>query len=185
MFGEIVPVGARSSGPNHWTREPRRYNTGAHMKLNEVGRMVNEWWHNIPEHFNSVSLDAFQIMPDHIHGIIIINGRRMYGPDNLAPSLGKIIAYYKYQSTKYINTIWPREPRPYNSDDDIWAREPRPYNSDDVRAGFPSPSPIKKIWQRNYYEHIIRNENDLIRIREYIKQNPQAWEKDRNKMPGS
>ena len=36
------------------------------------------------------------------------------------------------------------------------------------------------MWQRNYYEHIIRNENDLNEIREYIKNNPQMWDRDRN-----
>ena len=63
-------------------------------------------------------------------------------------TLGQIVAYYKYQSTKEINRI--------------------------------RNTPGIPIWQRNYYEHIIRNENDLNRIREYILNNPLQWDNDEN-----
>lgn len=123
------------------------------MVLNNVGNMIEKWWNKIPERFNAVELDTFQIMPNHVHMIIHIvsNGR-----DDRAPTtLGKIIAYFKYESTKQINQY-------------------------DVRAGIIPPKIIRKIFQRNYYEHIIRNEIELNKIREYIKTNPQIWDRDRN-----
>jgi len=64
------------------------------------------------------------------------------------PTLGQIIAYYKYQTTKQINKI--------------------------------KNTPGNPIWQRNYYEHIIRNEKSLNQIRDYIVSNPLTWSKDRN-----
>ncbi len=64
-------------------------------------------------------------------------------------TLGKIIAYYKYQTTRLIN-------------------EKR-------------NSPAIPVWQRNYYEHIIRSDKDLIQIKEYIKNNPLKWEFDKEK----
>jgi REP element-mobilizing transposase RayT len=65
------------------------------------------------------------------------------------PTLGQIIAYFKYQSTKEINNV-------------------------------DNTGTITKLWQRNYYEHIIRNERDLERIREYITNNPANWASDEN-----
>jgi len=147
------------------------------MVLNEIGEIVDKWWLEIPKRFNGIKLDKYQLMPNHIHGIIIINNRdngrenRDNGRENRAPTLGKIIAYFKYQSTKQINQYL-------------------------VGAGIIPPSGIipssgvtssesiipnnKKIFQRNYYEHIIRNENELNAIRQYIIDNPKNWAKDEN-----
>jgi len=69
------------------------------------------------------------------------------GRDNLAPTLGQIIAYFKYQSTKEINDV--------------------------------NNNGINKIWQRNYYEHIVHDDGDLQRIQEYIENNPANWLNDK------
>ncbi len=147
------------------------------MVLNDAGQIINEWWSKIPERFANVALDQSQIMPNHIHGIIRIvvrakpphptnNGSEnpTNGSENPTPTtittgatLGQIIAWFKYQSTKYVN---------------VWAGI-----IPSRRAGI-IPSP--KIFQRNYYERIIRNKNELNRIRQYIKLNPRMWEKDKN-----
>lgn len=107
------------------------------MVPNEIGKIIETIWETLPDHF-PVVLDAFQIMPNHVHMIIQIvsNGR-----DDRAPTtLGKIIAYFKYESTKQINQY-------------------------DVQAGIIPPEIIRKIFQRNYYEHIIRSETNLDKIR--------------------
>jgi len=137
--------------------------------------MVSKRWLDIPNHFPSVDLDAFVIMPNHLHGILMFNvGARFivpeetpvrkrsacdesgfdesnpYIPQNpmLAPrtTLGKIIRSFKARATRQIR-----------------------------RDGKVSDF----SWQRNYYEHIIRNEAKLNRIREYILCNPVHWEYDR------
>ena len=120
------------------------------MVLNDVGKIVNDVLLTIPKRFDNVGLDEFVIMPNHIHGIVIIVGAGVS-----RPILGQIIGHFKYQSTKHINNL----------------------------SGSENPTPtieIKKIFQRNYYEHIIRNEIELNKIREYIKNNPLFWNQDIN-----
>lgn len=106
-------------------------------------------------------------MPNHIHGIIIIRntktnvGAGFSRPMNsLNPILGQIVGYFKYQTTKQINILM---------------------------KGSEDPTPtknikFKQIFQRNYYEHIIRNEYELNRIRQYIRDNPMNWDGDRNNL---
>jgi len=134
LFGNIVGVGL--SDPS--------------MILNDVGKMVNQWWLKMQKRFKNVTLDEYKIMPNHVHGIIITDGR-----ENRAPTLGQIVGFFKYQSTKQIN-------------------------NHSVGAGIIPPKTIRKIWQRNYYEHIIRTGNDLNKIRQYIQDNPRMWDRDRN-----
>jgi len=134
------------------------------MILNDIGKIVDEEWMKTKEVRKNVDLDYHVIMPNHMHGIVIINSRgelnspkegkeggRQYAPTNnklKSPSqtLGAIIRGFKSSVTKQIREL----------------------------LGNPSI----KIWQRNYYEHIIRNENDLHRIRIYIQNNPLKWELD-------
>ncbi len=124
IFGSIV--GARRGSPA--------------MKLNSYGKIIQKIWQSIPQHHNII-LDTHQIMPNHMHGIIIINHT---GEPRLAPTLGAIIGYFKSECTKEIRrTIH---------------------------------DPIFTLWQRNYYEHIIRDNQELTHIRQYISDNPKNWE---------
>lgn len=143
--------------------------SAAQMRLNELGEIVNECWHRITEHFPNVASDCLVVMPNHIHGILVLtkdhqinlndgdNVRRggVTPPLHSAnydtiyrPQLGQIIAYFKYQTTKQINKIFD--------------------------------TPGARRWQRNYYEHIIRNQAELERIQEYIMQNPLGWDRDQD-----
>jgi len=136
--------------------------------LNAYGRLVWDCWNHLPDHYPSIRLDAFVIMPNHIHFIVWITkllvGAGLPCPDLDAPSppnragepspyeammksqLAQVVAYFKYQSTKQINAS---------------RRMP----------GVP-------FWQRNYYEHIIRSQKSLEAIREYIEMNPVNWLQD-------
>ena len=132
------------------------------MELSTLGKIVEQEWHEILKRFPDVELDAFVVMPNHIHGIIIvgatlvvalnredmvrsnINNRAGTSP---APTLGHIIGSFKSLC--------------------IYKRK-----NSGLNAG--------KLWQRNYYEHIIRNETELNKIREYIITNPLNWESDEN-----
>ena len=124
--------------------------------LNKYGKIAEKEWLNTKIIRPNVDLDYFIIMPNHLHGIIIIKeygrGVLRYAPTNIptnefrspSESLGAIIRGYKSTVTKQINEL--------------------------------RNTPGLKLWQRNYYEHIIRNEKDLYRIRRYIVQNPLKWE---------
>lgn len=133
------------------------------MLLNEAGKTVNECWRAIPEHFPQVTLDGFIVMPNHIHGIIIIdemhNVRDHVGVQNLEP------LHYDKQN-KYQNII----PKSIGS-------IVRGFKIG-VTKWFRINTTIYNVWQRNYYEHIIRNRDDLHEIREYIANNPLKWEFD-------
>ena len=121
------------------------------MILSQFGNIVDQSWLEIPDHFDGVKLDEYIVMPDHFHGLIIITGKKNHENNRRCevtshlrfPTLGQIVAYFKYKSTKLINVCG---------------------NSIGV-----------KIWQRNYYEHIIRNYYDLRNIRLYIRNNPIKW----------
>jgi putative transposase len=118
--------------------------------LSSIGEMARNYIEEIPKHFENVFIDEFVIMPNHIHFIITIVGVQNFEP--LRNEYQKIIA-------KSIGAII----RAYKASVTIWCR----------KNGY---SHFK--WQRNYFEHIIRNEKDHFRIREYIRNNPLQWELD-------
>ena len=123
------------------------------MHLSPIGKIALRCWLEIPKHFPNVSLDAYVIMPDHMHGILVIDapvGVRHVEPRHnsyqhiIPQSISSIILQYKSSVT----------------------RLSRRGNHSDFR------------WQRNYYEHIIRSEDDLNRIRDYIGNNIIQWQYD-------
>ena len=138
------------------------------MMLSLYGEIVQKWWEEIPVHFSNVETGAFVIMPNHVHGVIYIlderRGTVSVPHDNVTqyalggetpplrafdgiPTLGQIVAYFKYQSTKEMNKV-------------------------------ENTGTVTKFWQRNYYEHIIRNEKDLQNKTDYIEANPLLWDED-------
>ncbi|UCH11078.1 MAG: transposase [Fidelibacterota bacterium] len=129
---------------------------GDEVELSTFGRIVDEEWVNNATIRPYVELDNYVIMPNHIHGIVMIIAGR--GTTRRAPtkerfgkpvsgSLPTIIRAFKSAATKQINRL--------------------------------RDTPGQRVWQRNYYEHIIRNDKDLNRIREYIASNPMKWQSDR------
>lgn len=120
------------------------------MHLNYIGNIVADSWQWLALQYDYVELDEWMIMPNHIHGIIVVNDCR--GDSRIAPTgkrkpIGRLIGAFKTVSTKHINII--------------------------------RGTPGIPVWQRNYYEHIVRNDESLNRIREYIKNNPLQWKLDR------
>jgi REP element-mobilizing transposase RayT len=114
------------------------------MRLNEAGQMVQQVWECLSIRFSSVALDAFVVMPNHIHGIVAIVGAE--GAASSAPTLGKIMRAFKSISAIESNRLLSRSGQP--------------------------------LWQRNYYEHVIRNEGDMAHICQYILDNPSKWLED-------
>ena len=121
------------------------------MRLNEAGRVVADEWINTAEIRDEIELDEWVVMPNHFHGILVITVGR--GDRRVAPT------------------------------------GPQPRSIGAVMAGFKSAAtkrinelrqtPGMKLWQRNYWEHIVRNEPELNRIREYIHNNPAQWVLDK------
>ncbi len=117
---------------------------------NKTKQIANNCWEEIPQHFNNVELDEFIIMPNHIHGIIVIidavGARHALPLQNKRQHqmLPKVIGLFKSCVTKKIHQFNP-----------------------DFQ------------WQKSYYEHVIRNEKELDNIRKYINENPIKWNEDK------
>ena len=127
---------------------------GGIIELSDIGRITKECWENIPVHFPFVVLDEFVVMPNHVHGIVVINTTHNVETQNLASlrnnkfgpqskNLGSIIRGFKIGVKK-------------------WA----------------AMNNINFQWQSGFYEHIIRDEKSLRNIRQYIIKNPLKWEFD-------
>ena len=131
---------------------------GETMCLNPAGRVAEECWRAVPDHFPHVELDEFVIMPNHVHGIIRIVGAKNFSP--LQPDSVTLHGGTTFRSpTRTIGSVV----RGFKIGVTKWFR---------------TNTEIQKVWQRNYYEHIIRNEAALTRIRQYTKENPARWAED-------
>ncbi|TAF63036.1 MAG: hypothetical protein EAZ55_14575 [Cytophagales bacterium] len=132
------------------------------MILNQFGQIAYHEWPKLAERFPNMELDVFQIMPNHMHGIILLKN-----------PVGATLAVAQ-------------------NDDDMWAgASPAPTVSDMVGAYKSlvangcleiyksNNETMGKIWQRNYWEHIIRNEKSYHTISEYIINNPAKWNDDK------
>ena len=149
------------------------------MQLNKFGEIVTVQWHDLQNRFPNIQLDQFVTMPNHIHGIIYVGaplagtrqsrmindntraiGDNMQATARVAPTnihqsrvtVGEIVGRYKSLCVHHC-LQW-------------------------IKSNYPILH-MGKLWQRNYWEHIVRDEKELNRIRDYIRQNPQKWETDR------
>jgi len=123
--------------------------------------MVESVWSDIPKYYSGVNVDAFVAMPNHVHGIIFLDvgagpracpeeGHKIGQPQGVAPTLSLPDAVHRFKSlttSKYMNGVRQNNWPPFRG----------------------------RLWQRNYYEHVIRNKNELNLIREYILNNPAKW----------
>jgi putative transposase len=135
--------------------------SGEEMQLNEIGQVVANCWRWLGQQYDYVYMDEWIIMPNHLHGIIVIADEPYNGLHCTCKGgsrtgltkgikrkpLGRLIGAFKTVSAKRIN---------------------------DIRK-----TPAAPVWQRNYYEHIIRNERDLESIRQYIVSNSFTWHEDK------
>ena len=138
--------------------------TNGVMQLNAAGQIVQAAWDDLPQHYPHMTLDAFVVMPNHVHGVIILmDTNPQTPPPAKRHGLPEIVRAFKSFSARRINLV----------------------GAGPVGAGLrPAPTSAHttaktSVWQRNYYEHIIRTESELYRIRDYIAYNPQRWALDK------
>ena len=142
--------------------------TNERMRLNAIGMIAHLHWREIPKHFSNTSLDEFIVMPNQIHGVVIIGdenhsardaymcgttprrGRHLQSKqqniDRSKMYLSKIIQGFKSSVTRTVGKRWSKH-----------------------ALG----------WQRSFYDHVIRDDANLNRVREYIQNNPQKWAFDK------
>lgn len=120
------------------------------MCLNDAGKMVEKIWNKVIQNDKSLISNIFVIMPNHFHAIINID--TSVGAHPCGRPVGEIIGEFKSKTTnEYIKKV----------------RENK------------FPSFEKRIWQRDFHDHIIRNEKSLEKIQDYIQYNPQNWKTDK------
>jgi len=132
------------------------------MRLNQMGHIVRQCWLAIPDHVPHVLLDEFVVMPNHVHGILVMMPTHDVGATHASPL--------------------------QNDDTPARPRGPQPRSVASIVGSFKSAAakrinehhgtPGAPIWQRNYYEHIIRDDESLNSIRNYIADNPLRWQID-------
>ena len=127
---------------------------GEIAELSWVGNIAHKVWCKIPEHFNNVELYEFVVMPNHLHGIIFV-------ANNVGATL--VVAQNNRAGTSPAPTL---------------GKIIGSFKSLCIHECIKNQLNVSKLWQRNYYEHIIRNDKELNRIREYIYYNPLKWDLD-------
>ncbi|MCZ2222284.1 MAG: hypothetical protein LC122_01445 [Chitinophagales bacterium] len=131
-------------------------NNNPFLQSSTIGVIAEEYWRQIPQHFPFVILDAFTIMPNHLHGIIIINKTDTQNNIDL--------------QTKQFNTFGVQSQN--------LASIIRAYKSSVKR--YANQHNILFEWQSKYWDRVIRDDIELSNIREYIYNNPQNWLNDKN-----
>ena len=129
---------------------------GRQMRMNRLGRIVQECWLEVPLHFPRVELQAHVVMPNHLHGLFALVGRiplrmgaknKERGPNvfgkPVAYSLSTIVANFKAEVTRRARTSLNR--------------------------------PTLRVWQRNYYERVVRDGEEFAALSRYIWENPSRW----------
>jgi REP element-mobilizing transposase RayT len=140
------------------------------MRLNDAGEIARRGWEDIPRHFPLVELDAFVIMPNHVHGIIVIQGR------------GEASAIPPHVSEEQPRSdASPLQQRPNGTQPGSLSAIVQNFKSISTRIMNAARGMLRApVWQRNYYEHVVRNDEELKAIREYILRNPARWDEDEN-----
>jgi REP element-mobilizing transposase RayT len=127
------------------------------MRLNDSAQIVCKCWNDLPRHYPHVQTDAFVVMPNHVHGIIMLIETNVGAGLRPAPTgsgmgierhgLSEIVRAFKSFSARRINEL--------------------------------QRTPGTRVWQRGYYERVVRNDEELNRIRRYIADNPARWSDDK------
>ena len=136
------------------------------LKLSDIGIIARNLWIEISYHFQNIELDEFIIMPDHIHGIITIN-----------TNFDDIVV-----ETRHVANVETRHASFLQPGNEKTRISPKPGSLGAIVGSYKSA--VSKIvhrfdpgfkWQSRYYDHIIRSNSELSRIRKYIRENPEKW----------
>ena|SRR5436190_9218676 len=148
------------------------------MALSTAGQAVSRIWEGLPAQFPNCSLDAFVVMPNHVHGIIVISNE--VTKDEGAASSAPTDCYTEQGAASSAPTITHPEQGAASSAPTALGAIVRAFKSiSAIQVNRLLDSSGQHLWQRNYYDHIIRSEDELNGIREYIYNNPIKWAIDR------
>lgn len=121
------------------------------MQLNSLGKAVREAWFELPQHFAGLELDSFVVMPNHVHAVVAL-------ADPLGAGLRPARDLKRHGLSQIVGAFKSFSSRRIAELNSSWRGA---------------------VWQRSFYDHLIRNGDDLANVRRYILQNPAMWEFDR------
>ena len=133
------------------------------MILDKYGKIAKKYWSEIPDHYNNVFLDEWIIMPNHIHGIIVI--------ENDDKTITATVGTGHCPVPTTVNT---------GSKYGLLSKTVKSFKEISLKTIRKQFNDFEFSWQRSFYDHIIRDEKSLEKIRNYIANNPLKWETDRN-----
>jgi REP element-mobilizing transposase RayT len=182
---------------------------GGEMQFSPFGNVARQQWERLPRRFSHIGLDEFMVMPNHVHGIIVIYDDDGWGTagslDNRGGTAGcsndkACESSRRAPTTDLADMRWGPADRLNDYGLELFRRAPtnmptreqfgkpvpgsiptiiRSYKSAVAyRVNLIRGTPGAEVWQRNYYEHVIRDEADTNRITRYIIENPSQWETD-------
>ncbi|MFN2291254.1 MAG: transposase, partial [Anaerolineae bacterium] len=166
------------------------------MRLNEWGQAAHDYWHQVPVHFPSISIDAFTTMPNHVHAVVVIQvpaaiprseekGEETSPLHDAGDNARDVVAAHTDDKDgigrgavaaprdSATSTGPSQMKRPSLGQTVAYYKYQATKQINELRG-----IPGTPFWQRNYWEHIIRNDTSLNRIREYIEDNPARWADD-------
>ena len=151
IFGEYnIPVGEGLASSQVVTNASSGNNDDIQILLSPIGKIIENQWENIPYQYEHVELDEYIIMPNHIHGIIIISRNNKKVDARPTPTVSDVVCAFKSRCVvDYLR---------YIKDNNL-----------EISG---------KIWQRSFYDHVIRTDRSLSAVRDYIAGNPVNWELD-------
>ncbi len=176
--------------------------------FSDIGKITKKCWQEIPTHFPNTKLDQFIIMPNHIHGIVIIHnvGNNDYCSDDGNENVGNNDYCSPRSLRQPWQTKWARSlssvVRGFKIGVKNWYRDNNAVGNKNFCSHYQNNNHYSRYqnnnhysryqnknyysqqfaWQKSYYDHIIRDEKSLNRIRQYIINNPLKWERDRNNL---
>ena len=145
------------------------------MRLNQYGKIVDECWKWLFQQYSHTKINEFMIMPNHFHGIIEIIEPDRRGGSRTAPTFASCAP-----ALRTAPTFASCAPAPVN----VTKRKPLGRligafkTVSTKRINLIRNTPGTPVWQRNYYEHVIRNEEELLQTQKYIQENPLKWDLD-------
>lgn len=144
------------------------------MIMNDMGKIADQCWAEIPRHFPNAVLHEYIIMPNHIHGIIELVGAKNFSPENKISPENE----HPSKNNSSENNIGAKNISPLRSPSKTIGSIVRGFKIG-VTKWVRQNTNFETIWQRNYYEHIIRNEQSYNNISDYIINNPARWNDDK------
>lgn len=146
------------------------------MRLNSLGKIIESTWNTLPDHF-PLHLDVWVIMPNHFHGIVWIcedNGKQM---SKVAVGAKRSARYIGSDDTQPGRMLRPSRPTGTKSGSlNAIVQNFKSVTTRKINAFLRKPG--QPLWQRNYFEHVIQDDDDLERVRRYIQTNPLYWDRD-------